>query len=300
MEIEEVNKFGSESNRILSNNDIDKESVRLNIITEHELLTEDFFDLTNDKYHGGTTLSSGVKPKWDFLKRAYMIKGCEIDDFGMHLTDSLNEELVYRFCKELGIDCAFYRVIAIKYINSETQQLIESEAVVTKIFKGPLVHYRDVRDQYSLGSKNDQLHDLFEIYNIQPELNDMFFIDYIFNQQDRHSKNFGLVNGQMSPIFDSGSCLFYERYDSDLSDVLYDMIPRHKTFSKDLRELLIFSLDYIYPDFSFSFDYNIIMSAFEKALQPLINKYTEKRLAFIKELVKRPAKFCQEVLGKKP
>ena len=65
-------------------------------ITNENILTHNFFDLTDQKYHGGTTFSSGVRPKWDFFDNAYMIKGCEINDRDEHLTDAVNEQLVYQ------------------------------------------------------------------------------------------------------------------------------------------------------------------------------------------------------------
>jgi len=111
-----------------------------------------------------------------------------IDAYGNHLTDALNEELVYRYCKAIGVAYAEYRTIFIKYKDEETGELIECLATITTIFDGDLIYYRVLRSANSFGKTNDDLVDFSESCNIFPEFNDLLFIDFIFDQQDRHSK----------------------------------------------------------------------------------------------------------------
>jgi hypothetical protein len=189
-------------------------------ITTANIRVSRYFDLTDKEYHGGTTLSSGVLPKWDLLNRTYMIKRCTIDDYGNMLTDNYNEELIYKICSKLGIKCAYYKSVYIKYFNKDSNKEVECPAVLTKIFPGELEHYRDIRNLYKFGTKNDQLIDFANEFNVQPALNDLFFIDFLTNQYDRHSKNLGITGQNMSPVFDSGSCLFFDVLDEDLNDKL--------------------------------------------------------------------------------
>ena len=86
-------------------------------INHENILTSTHFDLTDEVYHGGSTLSSGTLPKWDLLDGAYMIKRCSIDAFGNFLTDAANEELIYLFCQQLNIPCAYYRLIDVRYFD---------------------------------------------------------------------------------------------------------------------------------------------------------------------------------------
>ena len=256
------------------------------VITDDNIMTLTHFDLTELPYHGGSTFSSGVLPKWDIHDNTYMIKRCGIDEYGNYLTDAVNEELVYLFCKSLNINAAYYRTVMIRYRDAETNKIIEAPAVLTKIFDG-LVHYVDIRRTFSFGQAQDELLDLTERFNIMPALNDIFFLDFIFNQQDRHSKNIGLIGNDLSPIFDSGACLLYDILDSELSPSYYDRIPKHKTFGKPLDELLKFSLSYVYCGFSFTFDADNIKTVFESAFQTVQHHYGGERIKFIKEFVNR-------------
>ena len=253
--------------------------------TYDELMNSEYFDLTDMIYHGGTTLSSGTLPKWDLLNQTFMIKRCTIDGDGSFLTDYLNEMLVYVFCKILGIDCAYYRSIKIKYFDTELSSTIECPAAFTKIFTGELIFYRDLRRLHGFGASNDQIIDFTDHFMIGPQFNDLLLIDYIFNQQDRHSKNFGMVGGRLSPIYDSGSCLFYHIPDKLLNDQLIGDITRHKTFGKRQDELLEFSLKYIHPEFSIEFDEDLLKDSVDKALD-IVAGYSDIRLDFINKLMK--------------
>ena len=266
-------------------------------ITHKNIITGTHFDLTGQKYHGGTTLSSGTLPKWDILNKAFLIKRCSFDDYGNYLTDAANEELIYLFCKSLGVPCAYYRLINIKYFDDEAKKEIYCPAALTEIFPGPLVHYRIVRMRCKLGQINDELIEFSERFTVQPDLNAQFLVDYIFNQQDRHSKNIGLVNQRLSPLFDSGACLFYDEFDDNLNSGLINRIPRHKTFSKPLDELLTFSLRYVNRSVGFEFDAAEATEAFMVSFLQMSAAYSLKRAEFIKYFVRERIKNAGQILA---
>jgi len=58
------------------------------VITPSNIKKLTHIDLTQEKYHGGSTLSSGALPKWDLLDNSFMVKRCTIDDYGNNLTDA--------------------------------------------------------------------------------------------------------------------------------------------------------------------------------------------------------------------
>ena len=125
--------------------------------------------------------------------------------------DAFNEALVYKLCCDLGISCAEYYEIFIVYFDKELQRPILAPTVITKIFGGELVHYRDVRNIKNLGSVNHELIDLTDTFpEAKQGIHDMLLVDHLIGQLDRHSKNFGMVGDRMSPLFDSGACLDYD------------------------------------------------------------------------------------------
>ena len=261
------------------------------------ILTAKSFDLTGLEYHGGTTLSSGALPKWDLLDKAYMVKRCTINSFGTPLSDAVNEELIYKFCSHLNIECAYYRTVCVKYFDDESNKEVECNATVTKIFDTPLTHYRDIRRKFNLGSVDDEIVEFTDKFKVATKLNDSFLVDFLFNQQDRHSKNIGMLGNDLSPIFDSGSCLFFEVFDEDLSRGLFSRVPRHKTFGRPLDELLRFSLKFVHPEFSFKFEENKIIEALNASLNSLKALYSKKRLEFIEGLIKRRVSDVRQILS---
>ena len=147
------------------------------------------------------------------------------------------------------------------------------------------------------GSQNDDLVDFADAFHVQPALNDLFFVDFIFNQEDRHSKNIGLIGKSLSPIFDSGACLHYHVLDTALSAYASAM-PKHKTFGKPLDQLLEFSLKYLCPHFSFKFDEVHVQEVLDKILGSMADKYSEQRLIFVHKLVKERIANVGRILAK--
>ena len=258
--------------------------ITFEIPSTSNITTAKGLDLTGLPYHGGSTLSSGALPKWDLLEKKYMVKRATFDEFGDKLTDCANEVLVYRFCKKIGVSCAEYFPTVIKYRDADTDEVIVSPAAVTKIFNG-LVHYRDARESLGIGKNADELLEIHQKFDVKTELNDMLAIDFIFGQQDRHSKNIGIVGNGLSPMFDSGACLYFDAREELLGAVDATKIQNHKTFAKPYSELIAFSLNYICKDFAFLQNAAYLKTEFEDVLENLKHQYSPIRFEFIKKFV---------------
>ena len=260
------------------------DNVKFEVPAINNIIKSEGLDLTGLPYHGGSTLSSGALPKWDLLDRKFMVKRASFDEFGNMLTDCINEALVFRFCSSIGVSCAEYHPTIAKYRCADSDDVIVSTAVITKIFDG-LVHYKDVRLSLGLGKDMDELLEIYHKFDVGTGLNDMLAIDFFFGQQDRHSKNIGFVGSKLSPIFDSGACLYFDLADELLEAVDISKIQRHKTFAKPMTELLAFSLHHTTKDFGFELDASYLKTCFFDVLASLSRYYTPNRLHFIKKFV---------------
>ena len=145
-----------------------------------------------------------------------------------------------------------------------------------------------MRNSLGLGKHADELLEICQKFDVRTELNDLLAIDYFFGQQDRHSKNIGFVGSKLSPIYDSGACLYFDVADGMLAAVDIARIQNHKTFAKPLSELIDFSFRHICSDFSFNKDVSYLKAAFEHAHGSLMRHYSRKRFDFIKKFV-----FCR-------
>jgi len=253
--------------------------------TPSNLMSGNYFDLTDVQYNGGSSLVNGSLSKWLLLNRTYMIKRCCIDYDGTPLSDYLNEQLVYEFCNLLHIDCAYYRAVTIKYFDTNLNRVIECPACLTKIFPGELIYFSVLRKLFRWDVGSDLLTDFTERFNINPQLNDLIFLDYIVEENDRHAHNFGIVDGRMSPIYDSGCCLFYDIPDELLSDDLINNISRHRSFGISQDKLLAFCLRNIYPEFSFEFNEESLKNHVDHALNK-VTGYSTRRRDFIRKFLK--------------
>jgi hypothetical protein len=257
------------------------------------------FDLRDISYHGGSSLGSGVLPKWDLLDKRFMVKRCTLNSLGDALTDSVNECMVSEFCNLTGISCAQYWPIIVKYTDQFTKLNFEHPATITRIFPGDLRHYRDLRDVFGYGQNNDALIDFTDMFpGVKKELNSLIHVDLIFNQVDRHAKNFGMIGSSLSPIFDSGSCLNYDSDEDSLNESLMARIPSSKTFGKKSDELLDFSLRHICNEFSIPFDMASFLNASRRALGKYKKHYTAKRFAYISRLVERRISLAGQIHSK--
>jgi hypothetical protein len=209
----------------------------------------------------------------------------------MNSLDWVNEALVYDFCKLIGVSCAEYHPIGVKYFDTDLKSFVECGAVLTRIFKGDLVHYRDLRDIYGFGKHNDQMIDfLNKCPKCVQGFSDMILVDFVFNQEDRHAKNFGVVGEAFAPLFDSGNCLFCGVPD----ELLSRMKPPRSVFkaeNKDIGEYLREFLGYGYR--------------FEKRRLPktadFVDEYadymTGRRLRIVKRIIEERCGEAREMLA---
>jgi hypothetical protein len=250
--------------------------IEISQISESDIVNTPRLDLETLTYRGGTTFSSGVLPKWELFNGKWMVKRQTFQT-----CDWANEVLVYHFCKEAGIPCAEYYPKEIKYYDLELLSVVECKAVLTKIFDGNLEHYKNIRDYYKFGSYNDQIIDFLDKFpHCAQGYFDMLLIDYIFNQEDRHSKNFGVIGNGFAPLFDSGASLFYQIMDTILA-VLPPYVSRFKTLNKPQDE-------YIKEFLSYGYEVELkIMPEIPELLNGVKDLYSKERLAFMKEILEK-------------
>jgi hypothetical protein len=253
-------------------------------LNECDIVSSKRFDLTALAYRGGTSLSSGVLPKWDLLNHSWMIKRQTVDK-----CDWANEVLVYHFCKCAGISCAEYYPVDIRYFDLELRRNVECKAVLTKIFEGNLEHYRTLRDFYDFGSANDQIVDFLDRFPLCTQsFFDMLLVDFIFNQEDRHSKNFGVIGEKFAPLFDSGACLFYTLTD-DILPLKETMSSKFKTIGKPIDQFFKEFLRWGYPVGLRN------IPEISDVLAGVSELYSEERLAFLHKYLEKRCRDARKI-----
>ncbi len=151
------------------------------------------------------------------LQKAWIIeKGKRVlvkGTYSPSMQEPINEWLVSQLCKRLGFNYCKYDIDIIdKKIVSKCECFIkENEEIITAY------------DIYHSEKKDNHTND-FDYYtnillkhginNAKEELENMFFIDYLVMNFDRHLKNFGIIRNvetleweKVTPIFDTGECM---------------------------------------------------------------------------------------------
>jgi hypothetical protein len=223
--------------------------------------------VTDEKPYTGTSFSSGVLPKWDFFNRKYMIKRATFRN-GEFLEDAFNEAKVYQLCQELKIDCAEYYSLFIVYYDFELRRYIIAPATLTKIFAGALQYYYRLRSKYKYGDVNSELIDFTDMYpKVKRKLHDMLLIDYLIGNSDRHGRNFGLIEDDLSPLYDSGASFNFDGVGFEV---------RSKAFTKNNYEVLEAYMNDVYTPDSVNLDIDGIKYGdfFNRRLQNVRRLYT--------------------------
>jgi hypothetical protein len=160
-----------------------------------------------------TGLSSGVLPKWDF--GTIFIKASGEGRYGEEDFSAINESYIYKTFNGLGINIAnAYPIVAVFSENNSTKV---RTAMVSSKFKGNLEYYRDIRNNIEVLNKdqlfkNSQIYDFITQYKTcANDFIQMCVLDILTHQEDRHTKNFGIINAVLSPIYDNGASLGYDR-----------------------------------------------------------------------------------------
>lgn len=137
-----------------------------------------------------------------------------------YFQESFNEKIAYKISKSLGINHIKYDVVKINdnycsicdnFIDENTE-LVPANAIINSIKKSSNISMYDflVDELIKLGIKD-----------AKNKIDEMLFLDYIIYNEDRHFNNFGFIRNVetlkvigMSPIYDSGTSLFYNTLDS--------------------------------------------------------------------------------------
>ncbi|GHU91603.1 hypothetical protein FACS1894202_13360 [Clostridia bacterium] len=254
----------------------------------NEYLSEKFsdnvslLDLTDFEYHTGQTLSSGVLPKW--VSSKYIVK---LGTAG-HETDAVNEALTYEVFGKLGANVAQASVITVRFHNNDTSKIEERFAMFSKKFEGEIIYYRDIRKQFRLGNSNDELVDFVGVFpTVAAKLVEMFMIDYVFAESDRHSKNFGITQEGLAPLYDNGACLFYNVPDTVLSAAELDVDTSEKFSGKSTLSHLRESMSWF--DVSIGTTADLVSRQTTETTYSLMSRgfYSKKRHDFINDFVTR-------------
>jgi hypothetical protein len=127
--------------------------------------------------------------------------------------EPINEWLVSQICKRLNLDYCDYTIdLAENKIISKCKDFInENEEIITA--------YEIFNSKQKDNNTNDFEHyikilETNGILDAREQLENMFLVDYIVMNIDRHMKNFGIIRNvenlkwqRVTPIFDTGECM---------------------------------------------------------------------------------------------
>lgn len=165
------------------------------------------------------TSSKGVLHKWiaTINNTRYYIKTGNLRYREFSNTEPVMECIAYEVGNLLGFRCAEYSLSKIHLKESDIWDEQNILVCMSKDFlsKGEtfMSMYNVIRHSIDI-STSDLYSTIINKYpNLELDLNSMIVFDYIFNNPDRHLKNFGLIyeDGNMkefSPLFDNGLSLF--------------------------------------------------------------------------------------------
>ena len=127
--------------------------------------------------------------------------------------EPINEWLVSQICKALNIDYCNYEIDIIdnKIVSKCKDFINENEEIITAndIFfsEKQSNNINDLNHYINILEKNG-------IKDVKKQLEDMFLVDFIVMNFDRHMRNFGVIRNvetlkweRLTPIFDTGECL---------------------------------------------------------------------------------------------
>ena len=252
-------------------------------------------DMRNIEYHGGTTFSSGYLPKWDIGN--IFIKLCDVGDKMQWLTDSLHESYAMDLFVGSNAEIAAAVPAFALFFNAEThkEELRLCETAVK--FSGDVTYYRDLRELHGYGRRqNDELIDFAADFpGAVVSLLNMFAIDYIMNQEDRHAKNFGVfAGGLFTPLYDNGRSLHYDIPDDMLQYVKIDEAAYIKFLAKDPMTVIRNYRDWLRAEPSIEFSAVLQnLSVIEKRYYGLLSP---QRIRHNRNVIERRIEKCAEIL----
>ena len=142
-------------------------------------------------------------------EKRYLIKGT----YSFSNQEPINEWLTSKICEKLGLDyCPYDIVIKNNKIMSKCECFInQNEEIISAydIFMSEEKpsHIKDIEHYTNILEKHD-------IKDARSKIEDMFLVDYIVMNYDRHMKNYGVIRNvetgkweKLTPIFDTGESL---------------------------------------------------------------------------------------------
>lgn len=136
------------------------------------------------------------------VKGAYSISGLE----------PINEWLASRICKRLDLDYCNYTldIIQEQLVSKCNNFLTKDEEIIT----ASDIMNLDSNDNVSDYEKYVNILESNGIIDVKKKLSDMYIVDYLMLNTDRHMKNYGIIRNvktlkweRMTPIFDTGTSL---------------------------------------------------------------------------------------------
>lgn len=167
------------------------------------------------------TSDGWLQKKWKIIDgERYLFKGGSLPYLQEPVNEVIATKLMDRIpdCKHVSYDLV--------YQNEKPYSICANFVTVDTEFVPALHVFRSMPKDMDTGSYQHllQVCDRLEIKGIQPFLDKMLVVDYILSNSDRHFGNFGFIRNVetlqfegMAPVFDSGSCLYYNCQDQEIS-----------------------------------------------------------------------------------
>lgn len=168
-------------------------------------------DVDIDLYSPNNTTDGMLQKAWiiDENDNRVLVKGT----YSPSRQEPINEWLVSQICKKINIDYCNYEIDVIdnKIVSKCKDFINENEEIITahEIFYSEkqsnnindFEHYINILERHN-------------IKNARQQVENMFLIDYIVMNFDRHMKNYGIIRNvenlkweRVTPIFDTGECM---------------------------------------------------------------------------------------------
>ncbi len=147
----------------------------------------------------------------------YLLKG----GYKNEVLQPFNEVLASEICKRLGFDHVEYTIDIYKdMVVSKCPCFItkDTEFITCYQIRNDMKRYNNVEDYEEYIKKLEENN----IKNAREKVENMYILDYLIMNEDRHLNNFGVIRDvntlkwiDVAPIFDNGQSLNIEYYDED-------------------------------------------------------------------------------------
>ena len=175
----------------------------------------------NIESNNGTTQGTFPKAIINTAKGKVYYKLSRCDTYSNEITgyESIFEVIVYRLCKEMGLNCLKYDLVHGKIILPNNIKSIETYLCVSKDFRGNAEKITAEKLYVRFRKYNEDALTTFSRLGFSEYINQLLLLDYIIYNRDRHGKNieFSIENNHIkaAPIFDNGFS-FVSPYGKDL------------------------------------------------------------------------------------